>query len=100
MYENYEIILSDLESLYLSWRDRHCMRTLKRLIENLDDCLDGDGRFKINGTHYFWVDTIRPGTVKRIDENTTEQYFDGLYHLKAYGGYEWGGRGCFYVEVA
>ena len=100
MYENYEIILSDSESLTLTWRDRHRMRTLERLIENFSDCLDGDGRFKIGGTKYFWVDTIRPGTVKRIDENTTEQYFDGLYQLKAYGGYEWGGRGCFYVEVA
>lgn len=100
MYENYEIIISDSETLTLSWRDGRRMQTLKRLIENLDDCLSPDGRFKINGTHYFWVDTIRPGTVKQIDESTTEYSFDGLYRMKAYGGYECGGRGCFYVEVA
>ena len=99
MYDSYEIILSDSESLVLTWRDRRRMQMLARLIENFADCLDGNGRFKINGTKYFWVDTIRPGTVKRIDENTTERYFDGLYRIKAYGGYEWGGRGCFYVKV-
>lgn len=99
MYENYEIILSDSESLHLSWRDRHSMRMLERLIENFKDCLDGDGRFKINGTHYFWVDTIQPGTVRNVADGVTEYYFDGLYRLKAYGGYECGGRGCFYEEV-
>ena len=99
MYENYEIILSDSESLVLSWRDRRRMQTLRRLIVNLDECLDGDGRLKIAGTKYFWVDTIQAGTVKRISEHETEHWLDGLYRMKAYGGYECGGRGCFYVEV-
>lgn len=43
MYENYEIILSDSESLHLSWRESHRMRTLEKLIENFSECLDGDG---------------------------------------------------------
>lgn len=100
MYDNYEIILSDTESLVLTRRDRSRMQTLRRLIENFAECLGQDGRFKIGGTKYFWVDTIRPGTVMKVDEHTTENYFDGLYRLKAYGGYECGGRGCFHVEVA
>lgn len=99
MYDNYEIILSDSESLVLTWRDRKRMQTLAKLIVNFSDCLDGNGRFKIAGTKYFWVETIRQGTVKRISEHETEHWFDGLYRMKAYGGYEWGGRGCFYVEV-
>ena len=99
MYDNYEIILSDTESLLLPWRDRSRMQTLRRLIVNFSDCLDGNGRFKIGGTKYFWVDTIKPGTVQKVDEHTTEYYFDGQYRLKAYGGYESGGRGCFYEEV-
>lgn len=99
MYDNYEIILSDSESLVLTWRDRNRMQTLANLIVNFADCLDGDGRFKINGTHCFWVDTVRSGTVKQAGDGVTERWFDGLYRLKAYGGYEWGGRGCFYVEV-
>lgn len=96
MYEDFEIILSDSETLHIGWKDRGL---LSELIENFQDCLDCDGRFRINGTKYFWVDTIRPGTVKRIDEHETWHYFDGLYRMKAYGGYEWGGRGCFYEEV-
>ena len=100
MYDNYEIILSDSESLTLTWRDRHRMRTLERLIENFSECLGEDGRFRIAGTKYFWVDTIRPGTVKQISEGVTEQFFDGLYRMRGYGGYECGGRGCFYVKVA
>lgn len=99
MYDNYEIILSDAESLTLTWRDLNRIQTLKRLIVNFADCLGGDGRFKVGGTKYFWVDTIQPGTVKRIDEHETEYWFDGLYRMKAYGGYEWGGRGCFYEEI-
>lgn len=99
MYDNYEIILSDSETLVLPWCDRSRMQTLRRLIVNLDECLDSNGRFKIGGTKYFWVETIRPGTVKQVGDGVTEHYFDGLYRLKAYGGYEWGGRGCFYEEV-
>lgn len=99
VYENYEIILSDTESLTLTWRDRRRMQTLAKLIVNFADCLDCNGRFKVGGTKYFWVETIKPGTVRKIDEYTTEYWLDGLYRLKAYGGYEWGGRGCFYEEV-
>ena len=100
MYDNYEIILSDSESLALTWRDRNRMQTLAKLIVNFSDCLDGNGRFKIAGTKYFWVETIQPGTVRNVADGVTEYCFDGQYRLKAYGGYEWGGRGCFYVEVA
>lgn len=96
MYEDFEVILSDSETLHIGWKDR---KLLSELIENFQDCLDGDGRFKVNGTKYFWVDTIRPGTVQRIDEHETWHYLDGLYRMKAYGGYELGGRGCFYEEV-
>lgn len=99
MYDNYEIILSDSESLVLTWHDRKRMQTLEKLIVNFADCLDGNGRFKIAGTKYFWVDTIQPGTVRNVTDGVTEHYFDGLYRLKAYGGYECGGRGCFYEEV-
>ena len=99
MYENYEIILSDSESLVLTWRDRSRMQTLAKLIVNFADCLDGNGRFKISGTKYFWVETIKPGTVRNAADGVTEYYFDGQYRLKAYGGYECGGRGCWYEEV-
>lgn len=54
------------------------------LIENFSDCLDADGRFKISGTKYFWC---VPG------------HSDKLYRMTAYGGYELGGRGCFYQEI-
>lgn len=74
------------------------VRELEKLIVNLSDCQDQDGRFKINGTHFFWVDTIRPCTVK-TDGDIQTIYHDGLYRLKAYGGYELGGRGCFYVKL-
>ena len=97
MYENYEIILSDEETLHIDWR--HAGKLLPKLIENFSDCLDDDGRWKVSGTHYFWVDTIKPGTVRQIDEHETEYYFDGMYRMKAFGGYEWSGRGCFYQEV-
>ena len=99
VYDNYEIILSDSESLVLSWRDRMRMQTLAKLIVNFADCMDGNGRFKIGGTKYFWVETIKPGMVRNVADGVTEYYFDGLYRLKAYGGYECGGRGCFYEEV-
>ena len=54
------------------------------LIENFTDCLDADGRFKINGTKYFWC---VPG------------HSEKLFRMTAYGGYEPGGRGCFYQEI-
>ena len=75
------------------------MQTMAKLIVNFSDCLDGNGRFKIGGTKYFWVETIKPGTVRKVADGVTEYYFDGQYRLKAYGGYECGGRGCFYEEV-
>ena len=96
MYESFSIILSDSETLHVDWRRRHL---LEELIVNFSECLDADGRFKIGGTKFFWVKTIRPGTVKQIDEHEVWQYYDGLYRMTAYGGYECGGRGCFYVEV-
>lgn len=54
------------------------------LIENFSDCLNADGRFKINGTKYFWC---VPG------------HSEKLFRMTAYGGYELGGRGCFYQEI-
>lgn len=72
---------------------------MEKLIENFGECLSEDGRFRIGGTRYFWVDTIRPGTVRKVDEHETEYWLDGLYRMKGYGGYECGGRGCFYVKV-
>lgn len=97
MYEeNYMIILSDSESLAVHRRDR---KLLEKLIVNFADCLEADGRFKVGGTRYFWVDTLKPGTVKKVDEHETWYYYDGLYRMKAYGGYECGGRGCFYIET-
>ncbi len=61
-------------------------RELESRIINFKDCLDSNGRFKINGTQYIWFEEIE----------------GDLSHLRmtAYGGYELGGRGCFYQEVA
>lgn len=61
------------------------MKELRDRVVNLDACLDSDGRFKVRGTKYIWYGEID----------------DDLTHLRmtAYGGYEAGGRGCFYVEV-
>jgi hypothetical protein len=73
-------------------------RQLEDLIVNLSDCQDENGRFKINGTHYFWVETIVPCTVER-DGEFQIIFLDGLYRLRGYGGYELGGRGAFYVMV-
>ena len=65
-----------------------------RMIENFDECLGNDGRFKINGTKYFYLEPTRTGTIDEI-----RRARDGGYRMLAYGGYEWGGRGCFYVHV-
>lgn len=61
-------------------------RELEDRVVNFKDCLNGEGRFKINGTKYIWYEEIK----------------GDLTHLRmtAYGGYELGGRGCFYQEVA
>ena len=59
-------------------------KILPKLIENLHECMDEDGRFLIAGTKYFWC---VPGTT------------DSLYRMVAYGGYELGGRGCFYEKL-
>lgn len=56
---------------------------LPALIENFHECLTADGRFAVRGTKFFWC---RAGETH-------------LYHMTAYGGYESGGRGCFYVDL-
>ena len=61
------------------------MKELRDRIVNLDACLDADGRFKVRGTKYIWY--------KEVDGHPTN------LRMTAYGGYELGGRGCFYVEV-
>lgn len=60
-------------------------RELEDRVVNFKDCLNNDGRFKINGTKYIWFEEIEGDKT----------------HLRmtAYGGYELGGRGCFYREV-
>lgn len=61
------------------------MQELCERVINFDACLDNNGRFKIRGTKYFWY--------REIDGNPSRLY------MTAYGGYELGGRGCFYVEL-
>lgn len=61
------------------------MKELHDRVVNLDACLDADGRFKVRGTKYIWY--------KEVEGHPTNLYMTG------YGGYELGGRGCFYVEV-
>lgn len=61
-------------------------RELEDRVVNFKDCLNDEGRFRINGTKYIWFEEIEEDPM----------------HLRmtAYGGYELGGRGCFYQEVA
>ena len=61
------------------------MDELRDRVVNLDACLDPDGRFKIRGTKYIWYEEV-PGDLTAL-------------RMTAYGGYELGGRGCFYVKV-
>ena len=61
------------------------MKELRDRVVNLDACLNADGRFKIRGTHFIWYE--------EVDGSLTD------LRMTAYGGYEAGGRGCFYVEV-
>ena len=93
MDRGYTIIVSDWFEISVD-----NFRQLEDMIVNLSDCLDADGRFKINGTHYFWVETIVPCTVER-DGDFRTIYYDGQYRMKGYGGYELGGRGAFYAMV-
>lgn len=82
MYPQFQltVTLPDAQE-YMFLTDR---REAEALIENFSNCLDADGRFKISGTKYFWC---VPG------------HSDKLYRMTAYGGYELGGRGCFYQEI-
>ena len=61
------------------------MEELRDRVVNLDACLGSDGRFKIRGTKYIWYEEV-------LDDLTA-------LRMTAYGGYEAGGRGCFYVKV-
>jgi hypothetical protein len=82
MYPQFQltVTLPDAQE-YMFLADR---REAESMIENFSDCLNADGRFKISGTKYFWC---VPG------------HSDKLYRMTAYGGYEPGGRGCFYQEI-
>lgn len=62
------------------------MQELRDRVVNFSECLGVDGRFKINGTKYIWF--------KEVDGDLTN------LRMVGYGGYELGGRGCFYQEVA
>ena len=53
-----------------------------RMIENFQDCLRSDGRYKRSGIKYIWV-YDSPKSAKP-------------YRMRAFGGYECGGVGCFY----
>lgn len=82
MYLQYQITVALPDGQeYLFLTDR---REAESLIENFAVCLDADGRFKINGTKYFWC---------------VSGHSDKLYRMTAFGGYELGGRGCFYQEI-
>lgn len=61
------------------------MKELRDRVVNLDACLNSDGRFKVRGTKHIWF--------REIDGDLTH------LTMTAYGGYEAGGRGCFYVKV-
>lgn len=61
-------------------------RELEDRVVNFKDCLDDNGRFKINGTKYIFFEEITGDLTK--------------LRMTAYGGYELGGRGCFYREVS
>lgn len=78
-----------MRELYLvNEQGEHFPTTLQELrdrVVNFSECLDADGRFKINGTKYIWF--------KEVDRHLTNLRMTG------YGGYELGGRGCFYQEV-
>lgn len=82
MYPQFQltVTLPDAQE-YMLLTDR---REAECLIENFSECLVANGRFKISGTKYFWC---VPG------------HSDKLYRMTAYGGYEPGGRGCFYQEI-
>lgn len=61
------------------------MKELRDRVVNIDECLEADGRFKVCGTKYIWY--------KEVDGHPTDLY------MTAFGGYETGGRGCFYIEA-
>lgn len=54
------------------------------MLDNLSDCMNEDGEFRIDGTKFLWV-------------VPTDK--EGMYHITHYGGYEIGGRGCFRERV-
>lgn len=54
------------------------------MLDNLSDCMNKEGKFRINGTKFLWV-------------VPTDK--EGVYHITHYGGYEVGGRGCFRERV-
>lgn len=61
------------------------MKELRDRVVNLNACLSPDGRFKVRGTKYIWYEEV-PGDPVAL-------------RMTAYGGYEAGGVGCFYVKV-
>lgn len=54
------------------------------MLDNLSDCMNEEGKLRINGTKFLWV-------------VPTDK--EGVYHITHYGGYEVGGRGCFRERV-
>lgn len=93
-FGEYSIVVSDSKQYcYLDYQ------TVARMIENFSDCQNADGRFKVRGTKYFFCEEVRPCTTRQ-DGHAEWIIYDGMYRMKAYGGYECGGRGCFYEEVA
>lgn len=71
---------------------------LEKITDNLHECLDNNGNFKTSGVSFFNVETIRPCTVKKEKDITTVM-LDGLFHITGYGGYELGGKGCYYIDL-
>lgn len=73
-------------------------KCLEKITDNLHECLDSNGMFKTSGVSFFNVETIRPCTIKQKKDMTTV-LLDGLFHITGYGGYELGGRGCYYIDL-
>ena len=80
----YQVIIetgepSDSKTLYFNH-----VSDFADMLDNLSDCMNEEGKFRINGTKFLWV----APTGK-----------EGVYHVTHYGGYEVGGRGCFRERV-
>ena len=93
MKNEYQLSISDDERVFAD------LRSLKKMVVNLDECLTEDGRIHA-GTSWFHVsEVIKPCTKVKKNEHTTLITHDGLYKVDGYGGYKLG-YGCFYKELA